>query len=120
MAEPKKERRRQLFAPPTEVANFASGLTISYLLCRDLGHNWRPFGAQYNPDGYYERVLRCTRCRTERWETLSVSGAKVGGQYKYPEGYQRKGFGRIVGEGRDALRLESIMRAVGERAEIEE
>lgn len=112
--------RGPLYAPPSEVADFAANLTISFLLCRDIGHNWRPFGAQYMADGYYERVLRCTRCKTERWETITTRGSKNGTHYKYPDGYQHKGLGRIVGDGKDALRLESILRAVGERAEIEE
>ena len=46
--------------------------------------------------------------------------SQMGSNYDYADGYQRKGFGRITGDGRDALRLESIVRQVGDRSEIEE
>lgn len=114
-------RRRRLFEKPpalgadrAEVAGFANGLSISHLHCRELGHNWRPWVARYDEEhNAYERALRCTRCRTERWETIGLSGAKLGSHYKYPDGYVAPaGLGRIVGEGRDALRLESLQRAL--------
>lgn len=107
------------YADPFEVAEFASGLTISYLLCRELGHNWRPWTARAIKGGF-ERALRCTRCHTERWETLSSTGAKIKGHYVYPEDYLHEGLGRIVGDGRDALRLESLSRAITDTGEITE
>lgn len=99
------------YADADEVADFARGLLISWLLCRELGHNWRPWNA-YAIDGGYERALRCTRCKTERWETLTSTGAKMSSRYVYPDGYLHEGLGRIVGDGRDALRLESLTRAI--------
>lgn len=97
-----------------EVESFAKGMRISHLQCRELGHNWRPWVARYDTEhNAYERALRCTRCRTERWETIGLSGAKLGSRYVYPEGYTAPdGMGRIVGEGRDALRLESLTRSI--------
>lgn len=106
-------RTRDGYADAGEVADFAQALPISHLLCREMGHNWKPWVAHWNSENrYYERALRCTRCRTERWQTLSSTGAVLGGHYKYPDGYVHEGLGRIVGEGRDALRLESITRAL--------
>ena len=104
------------YADVHEVAEFASTLTIAYLLCRELGHNWRPWTAR-SINGGYERALRCTRCHTERWEVLSSTGAKIKGHYVYPEDYLHAGLGRIVGDGRDALRLESLTRAITDSEE---
>lgn len=101
-------------APREEVEGFAHGLTVSHLQCRELGHNWRPWVARWDGEhNCYERALRCTRCRTERWESIGQSGSKLGGHYKYPDNYVAPpGMGRIVGEGRDALRLESLTRVL--------
>lgn len=101
------------YADRDEVSDFAGGLSISHLQCRDVGHNWRPWVARWDDEhNCYERALRCTRCRTERWESIGASGSKLGSHYKYPEGYTAQGIGRIVGEGRDALRLESLTRQI--------
>lgn len=98
----------------SDVQDFAAGLSISHLHCRELGHNWRPWVARWDGEhNAYERALRCTRCKTQRWETIGSTGAKLGAHYKYPDGYTAQpGMGRIVGEGRDALRLESLGRAL--------
>lgn len=108
-------RRRRIVseADASEVEQFAASLKESYLLCRELGHNWRPHTARYLADQRaYERSLRCSRCYTERRQVLTGSGHIVGSSYVHPEGYLHKGLGRIVGEGRDALRLESLQRFI--------
>src|SRR5262245_5266885 len=93
------------FAEVGEVAAFASQLPENFLLCREMGHNWRPWAAQWNPDEQcFDRTLRCTRCKCKRNQSLSNSGAVVASNYEYPDGYEHKGFGRISGEGRDRLR----------------
>lgn len=109
---------REGYADRAEVAEFAQTLTISHLECREMGHNWKRWIARWIPEQHaYERALRCVRCRTERWQLLSDSGAVLpGGGYKYPDGYQHQGLGRIVGEGRDALRLESLRRDLEKEA----
>lgn len=99
------------YADPAEVAVFARDLPVDFLLCRELSHNWRPWTA-YAKNGGYERALMCSRCHTQRWEVLTSTGAKVSGHYVYPDGYLHEGLGRIVGNGRDALRLESLTRAL--------
>lgn len=101
-------------ARPEQVAEWSHDLSDNYLLCRDLGHTWRPFNARWDPeqDGYI-RVLRCSRCKTERSQLLSATGMVDSGSYDYPDGYQAPpGTGRLTGEGRGALRLESVMRLI--------
>lgn len=98
------------YADPGDVREFAGTLPEKFLHCREMNHNWRPYTVGGHPDGGYERVLRCTRCRTRRVQHLTASGAVISSKYIYPDGYESKGLGRIVGEGRDALRLESIKR----------
>jgi hypothetical protein len=99
------------------IEEFAEELPDKYLHCRELGHNWRPFTAGSHPDGGFERVLRCTRCRCRRVQELTSRGAVVTNKYIHPEGYLSKGHGRIVGEGRDMLRLVSLKRLVGSESE---
>lgn len=95
-----------------EVEAFAKGLEEKFLLCRELGHNWRPWTASKFRDGGYERVLRCSRCLTRRFQEISSRGEVIHSHYKHPEGYLHKGMGRITGAGRGLLRLESIKRTV--------
>lgn len=100
-------------ASSAEVAAWASNLSEAFLLCREIGHKWNPHTAAWRSEQRcYERSLRCTRCRTRRLQLLTSYGAVISSQYIYPDGYQHKGFGRVIGDGRDALRLESIQRLV--------
>lgn len=106
------EKQQPEGADREEIASFAAGLRISHLHCREMGHSWRAWVARFDSEhNSYERALRCTRCKTERWEHIGLSGAKLGTSYVYPDGYQCE-YGRIVGEGRDALRLESLTRTL--------
>lgn len=93
-----------------DVREFAASLPERYLHCREMGHNWRPFSAGRYKDGGFERVLRCTRCRTKRRQGIDGRGMIMASSYEHPPGYLSDGMGRIVGEGRGALRLESIQR----------
>jgi len=107
------EVAREGYADRKDVEEFAANLSISFLQCRELGHNWRHFTARRDEEhNCFERALRCTRCKTKRLETLSFRGAKLRSYYEYPEGYTTDGLGRIVGEGRDALRVESMIRSL--------
>lgn len=102
-----------LYADLREVESFAASLSESFLLCRELGHNWRPWTASRNAEfGGFDRVLRCNRCHTKRIQVLTNNGVVVKNQYQHPEGYLHKGMGRIVGDARGKLRLESITRTV--------
>lgn len=96
-----------------EVAAWSADLPDQMIQCRDFGHSWRAWSATYTEDNSIARALRCTRCRTERIEHLSMSGAKLTGRYRYPDGYQvPAGVGRLDGDSRNALRLQSTMRLV--------
>lgn len=87
-------------------------LSDRYLLCRDIGHTWRPMRAGIEQRSYW-RVMRCPRCGTERHQTLSMRGEVVNGHYSYPDGYLTpKGMGALTGEHRSHLRLESVLRLI--------
>jgi hypothetical protein len=95
-----------------DVREFAQSLPERFLYCREMGHNWKPFSAGRYKDGGFERVLRCTRCRCRRIQSISSRGLITASHYEHPEGYLLKGMGHIWGEGRGVLRLESIARIV--------
>jgi hypothetical protein len=101
------------------VREFAEGLPERYLHCREMGHNWRPFSAGRFEDGGFERILRCTRCKTKRMQSIDSHGMVLSSRYEHPKGYLTDGMGRIVGEGRGALRLESIKRIVTKAEEAD-
>lgn len=101
------------YADPQDVREFAASLPEKFLLCRELQHNWLPFGtpAMFR-DGGYQRVLRCNRCKTERHMELDAFGMVIRSYYEHPEGYLAEGLGRIVGESRGVLRLASLTRLI--------
>lgn len=108
-----------LYADTGEVESFAHELPERFLHCREMNHNWRPYTVGRHKDGGYERVLRCVRCRTLKTQHLDSHGMIVGSaKYEHPAGYLHQGMGRIVGEGRGVLRLESIRR-IAAKAELE-
>ena len=93
---------------------WARSLPDSYLLCRDMGHVWRPYTARISPEGGgYERTLRCSRCRTTREQRLSMGGVVLSGHYTYGEGYLApKSVGFLSHDARSGLRLESTLRLI--------
>lgn len=101
---------REYEANLDSVREFADSLPERFLYCREMGHNWKPFSAGRYKDGGLERVLRCTRCRTRKYQGISSRGLITGSRYEHPEGYLTNGIGHIVGEGRGVLRLASIER----------
>lgn len=111
------QRNEDGSAHADSVAEFAESLPERFLYCREMGHNWRPFSAGRHKDGGFERVLRCTRCKTRRVQTINDRGIVLASRYEHPEGYLSHGLGRIVGEGRGVLRLESIKRIVAKSEE---
>lgn len=108
---------KSLYADQGEVTEWAKSLPERFLHCREMNHNWKPFQVGSHKDGGYERTLRCVRCKTKKIQHLDTHGMLIGsGRYEWPEGYKAEGIGRIVGEGRGALRIESILRIVGDAA----
>lgn len=98
-----------------DVAGAIAHMTAMQIQCRDYGHAWKPWRAELIGKGGargYEQALRCTRCDTERWRTLTRYGEVVSAHYVYPDGYLVKGLGRLTGEDRGQLRVASIERTV--------
>lgn len=95
-----------------EVEAFASELSEEFLQCREMGHRWLPSKANINSDRTYHREMRCPRCRTRKEQEISGRGEILSTQYKHPDGYLHQGMGRIAGDGRGLLRLESIRRTI--------
>jgi hypothetical protein len=88
---------------------FAQHLSDRFLHCRELGHNWRPWTAEYDRKSRtYSRVLKCSGCRTERHQALDSTGTVVGNHYTYSDGYLAKNVQR--GVRRDVFRLEAVLR----------
>jgi hypothetical protein len=108
-------------ADPDEISieQFAAGLRDAFIACRELGHVWRPHTVAYDQvSKSYDRVLRCTRCRTERVQVLNRHGHVVANRYRYVEGYQAKHVERGVYT-RDVFRVEAVerfLRKASERA----
>lgn len=99
-------------AKPTaspELTDFIEALPDRFLLCRELGHTWKPWTASFDGTAY-DRTLRCPRCKTERHQVLSRYGSVVSNRYSYPDQYLVKGLGHLDGSDRDALRLASVTR----------
>jgi hypothetical protein len=98
---------------PPDLTDWAHGLTAAQLTCRDFGHAWRPLTARYADEGTIVRAQRCTRCRTEREQTLSFGGLIMAGRYEYPDGYLApRGMGRLTTVDRGVLRVVSVTRLI--------
>jgi hypothetical protein len=91
-------------------------LPAAFLACRDIGHAWRPLTASFEGEArQYRRVLRCSRCKTDRVQYLNVRGHVESTHYEYPDGYQRppgSDFGPYDSAMRDAVHLTSVLRLV--------
>lgn len=99
------------FADTADVEKFATQLPDSFLQCREFGHSKRPYTAIRTRTGF-ERTVRCTRCKTVWEQVLDRHARMITSRPRYADGYLAKGIGRIVGDGRDVLRLESVERTV--------
>lgn len=93
--------------------DWAGELSDAHLLCRDIGHRWQAARAFQNEGGTFERVLRCSRCHTERTQTITRDGYTGGNSYTYPAGYLApKGIGSYDVDARADLRMASILRLI--------
>lgn len=93
-----------------EVAAWAAHLAERFLMCRDMGHAWRPYTAAWVPkDRQYARTLRCQRCKTDRVQRLSASGYVESTHYIYPDDYALPaGSGSYDTAARAAVHLASV------------
>lgn len=82
-----------------------------HLACRDYGHAWQPFTAEWHrKQRAYFVQLRCARCGTVRARLLDRYGAQISNHYTYPDQYLVHGSGRLTGAQRDGIRLASVQR----------
>lgn len=94
---------------PFDLGKAIESMGTEHLQCRDFGHTWRPFTAHAQPDKKrYEQVLRCARCKTERFRYIGLQGQLLNSKYDYSEGYRIQGMGRLDTSGRDRIRLASM------------
>lgn len=93
-----------------ELEDFAATLKTGYLQCRELNHRWEPSRVEAVRNGGFLRTLRCRRCGGRKHQEMTNRGMILRSWYEYPEGYLREGLGRIVGEGRGVLRVQSMLR----------
>lgn len=104
-------RNAPRYAEVDDVRRVAASWSTDHLLCRDVGHHWVYQDATHVRAARFFRVIyACTRCEMRRTRELSESGHVFATSYQYPDGYVAVGLGRIVGEAKDAMRLEAIMR----------
>lgn len=97
---------------PVSADAFAGALPDRFLRCRELGHVWRPATASWDrKEKVYDRMLRCSSCRTERHQVLSAQGHVLRNSYRYPEHYLTEGLQRGTYT-RDVFRLEAIVRFI--------
>src|SRR5262245_32631592 len=98
---------------PQTLDAFLERMTAGALDCRDMGHQWKPWGARWGGDAAgCERVLACPRGKTGRVQEGSRAGHVLSNRYHYPDGYLTPSGlpdspGRVS---RDLFRLESITR----------
>lgn len=96
--------------PLITLETFAANLRETFVQCRELGHLWRPHTATYDrASRVYDRILRCTRCRTERVQEISELGHVLSNRYRYADGYQAKHV-EPGAYSRDVFRIESVRR----------
>lgn len=97
---------------PVTADTFAAGLSDRFLRCRELGHVWRPHSADYDQRaGTYDRVLRCSSCRTTRHQVLDRTGGVLSNSYRYPDHYLAGQLERGTYT-RDVFRLEAVVRFI--------
>ena len=91
-------------------------MRLDHLQCRDFGHSWRPFSAWFHQEHKeFVQTLRCQRCTSTRTRYLSARGAIIQSSYDYADGYTMpRGLGRMTGEDRDHIRLQSVLRTMPE------
>jgi hypothetical protein len=107
MPRPRRPRLRAVGSHPAVAA--LAAMADEHLICRDFGHSWRPWSAEWIPQRrQYAEALVCTRCNSVRQRLLDEFGALLGNSYTYAEGYLVHGIGRLTGDDRNDLRLASL------------
>lgn len=94
-----------------DVKHLAEELSEAYLHCRDYGHQWRMANAE-RKGRTRTRTMFCPSCKYNKYQTFDSRGVLIEQKHDYPEGYLIKGLGRIVGDTKGLIRLESIDRMI--------
>jgi hypothetical protein len=94
------------------------GLDESMIRCRTYGHAWDEFypSVKGPPSFGWRLSLRCTRCTTERHDTIDVLGHVAAREYLYPEGYHLL---RDETPTRDQLRVAMFARVRARLAKVD-
>lgn len=105
------------FADLDDVRDYAASIPTTWTECREVIHNLRPYDVKPTENGGYERIRRCSRCRTKRVDILDSHFTILHTKYEYPEGYQmERGHGRISSEGRNVFRGINTLREAGRKS----
>lgn len=104
-------KKKAKVATARQIQEALSDIKDEYLMCRDIGHNWRQYAVR-KARGGFERSMFCRQCKTARHQFISNRGEILSNQYSYVDGYQFRGLGRIVAEGKGLIRLETIDRVL--------
>jgi hypothetical protein len=98
------------YAALNDVRRMAQSWDQDQLECRLYGHDWQPQRANQDRKTLLIAVVQvCPRCESERHQEINGRTGAVFAQWiSYGDGYLCKGMGRIVGDGRNTLRLEAV------------
>lgn len=82
-------------------------MPATWVECRTLRHAWKKHDVEVLPrKAGYVQILRCMRCGAERGYEINRRGVIVARlSMHYPEGYVRRGHGRMTAEDIADLRV---------------
>lgn len=106
-----KRQRPRRVATAKQIQEALNDIRDEHLVCRDFGHQWRQYAVK-KARGGFERSMFCRQCKTARHQFVSNKGEIISNSYSYVDGYQFRGLGRIVSEGKGLIRLETIERTL--------
>lgn len=108
---PTRRQRQSPAADPAAVQELVQEWPSEYLACRSGNHHWTPYTVE-DARTFWLVTEKCPRCTaTREWDMSPVTGEQFGPKrIKYPEGFLAQGVGRIGDEGRNMIRLASVVR----------
>lgn len=93
----------------SDIEQAISAMDMTFVHCRDYGHNWGPHTAR-KVRGGFERELRCRNCGGTQFQLLDNDCEPVKKpSRRYPEGYLVHGLGRLTGHDRAVVRKVSTL-----------
>lgn len=87
-------------------------IETDWLVCRDtsIRHNWQLVTVR-RIKGAFERMFRCDRCGTEKFQVIDLDGSISSARTSYQDGYLKpKGSGRMTAEENARVRAEVMRR----------